>query len=115
MSNSIQDRERGLEQKFYHDKDFEFKVKSRRNRLFGLWIAQQMNLSKDEPETYARGLVSMIFQNPKDEALISKALEDLKTKEKVFTALQLKKQLQYCYEDARDQLLELEKDGKKKR
>lgn len=115
MSTSFQDRERALEEKFYHDKDFEFKVKSRRNRLFGLWIAQQIHLDPDETEAYTRELVSMIFQNRQDEALLEKALEDLKAKEKVFTALQLKKQLQYCYEDARDQLLELKDDGKKKR
>jgi hypothetical protein len=115
MLSSIQDRERAFEEKFSHDKDLEFKIKSRRNQLFGLWIAQQIKLKQGDAEVYARDLVSMVFKNPKDEALLAKVSEDLKAKDKVFTSIQLKKQLQYCYEDARDQLLELENDGKKKR
>ena len=115
MSSFLQDNERALEEKFHHHKDFEFKIKSRRNRLFGLWIAQQIQLDQVEAEAYAKDLVALIFQNPSDEVLLEKALHDLKSKEKLFTAIQVQKQLKYCYEDARNQLLNVKKNESEKR
>jgi hypothetical protein len=115
MSSSLQDRERAFEEKFHHDKEFEFKVKARRNRILGLWVGQQLQLTQEDSESYGQALVALIFDNPKDEALLEKVSKDLAAKEKLFTAIQLQKQLQYCYEDARNQLLDVKDDGTKKR
>ena len=38
---TFDDRERGEESKFKHDLELGFKIRNRRNKLFGLWIAQE--------------------------------------------------------------------------
>ena len=37
---TFDERERGEEGKFQHDQELAFKARNRRNKLFGLWIAQ---------------------------------------------------------------------------
>ena len=39
MSN-FDEREKGFEAKFKHDQDLEFKIRSKRNKLIGLWAFQ---------------------------------------------------------------------------
>ena len=36
----FKDRERGEETKYKHDLELGFKIRNRRNKLFGLWVAQ---------------------------------------------------------------------------
>ena len=38
-------REEGFENKFAHDEEVRFKAEARRNRLFGLWVAEKLTLS----------------------------------------------------------------------
>ena len=104
MTVFLQDREKSFEDKFHHDKELEFKIKSRRNYNFGLWSAEQMGLKKDVAEVYARSLVTLLLQNPDDEVLLNKVLQDFKDLNKMCTPLQLQKQLRYACEDARIQL-----------
>ena len=38
---TFNDRERGEEARFRHDQELGFKVRNRRNKLFGLWLADE--------------------------------------------------------------------------
>ena len=40
---TFDDRERGEETKFKHDLELGFKIRNRRNKLFGLWVAQDLS------------------------------------------------------------------------
>lgn len=100
----LYDRENSFEGKYLHDKELEFKIKSRRNYLFGLWVAKQKNLNEIESKNYAHFLIDMLVQDPRDDTILEKALEDLKDIKHPFTLLQLRKQLDYAFEDARAQL-----------
>ena len=42
-------REEGFEKKFAHDEELRFKANARRNKLLGLWAAEKLGLSGDEP------------------------------------------------------------------
>ena len=42
MSGSFEDRERAFESKWAHDEELRFKIVARRNKLLGLWAAEQM-------------------------------------------------------------------------
>jgi hypothetical protein len=50
-------REEGFEKQFAHDEELKFKATSRRNRLFGLWAAQQLGLSGPAADDYAKSVV----------------------------------------------------------
>lgn len=57
MSNAFEDREKAFEAKYRMDQETEFKVSVRRDKLLGLWAAEQMGMSKAEADAYARSLI----------------------------------------------------------
>ena len=54
---SFDDREKGFERKFAQDEELKFKATARRNRLLGLWAAQQMGIGGDAAQAYAREVI----------------------------------------------------------
>ena len=71
---SFQDRERAFEAKFAADEDLQFRITARRNRLLGNWAAQQMGLTPEETEAYAKSVVQADFEEAGDEDVIRKLL-----------------------------------------
>ena len=71
------DRERAEEAKFAHDEEMHFRVHARRNRLLGMWAAEQMGLSAVEAEGYAKSVVQADFEESGDEDVVRKLLGDL--------------------------------------
>lgn len=71
------DREKAFETKFARDEEMQFKVIARRNRLFGLWAADKMDLSEVEAEAYAKDVIRADFEEAGDEDVIRKVLGDL--------------------------------------
>ena len=50
-------REEGFEKKFAHDEELKFKAYARRNRLLGLWAAEQLGKSGADADAYAKQVV----------------------------------------------------------
>ena len=75
---TFDDREKGFEQKFKHDKELEFKVTARRNRLLGLWAAKELGIPDAEAEAYAKTVVMADFQRPGDDDVVEKIVADFK-------------------------------------
>lgn len=73
--NSFQDREKAFEAKFAHDEELRFKVESRRDKLLGLWLAEQ--LGKSDAEAYAKEVVISDLKEAGDEDIIAKVLADI--------------------------------------
>ena len=74
---TFDDRERGFETKFAHDQEMAFRVTARRNRLIGVWAAEQMGLTPEETDAYAKAVVQADFEEMGDEDVIRKLLGDL--------------------------------------
>jgi hypothetical protein len=55
-------REKDFERKFALDEELKFKSEARRNRLLGLWAAEQLGLSGDAAKTYAAEVVAADFE-----------------------------------------------------
>ena len=55
--SQFKDRQKGFENKFKRDQEFDFKVNARRNKLLGLWAAEQLALDGDAAENYAKEVV----------------------------------------------------------
>jgi hypothetical protein len=73
-------REEGFEKRFALDEEQKFKAVARRNRLLGLWVAEQLGLSGDAAASYAKEVVAADFEQPGDNDLVHKVTRDLAAK-----------------------------------
>ena len=73
-------RQKGFEGKFAHDQELQFKAEARRNKLLGLWAAEQMGLSGDEAAAYAKEVIKADFEEPGDEDVFRKVRGDFDAK-----------------------------------
>jgi hypothetical protein len=74
------DRQKGHEAKFARDAELRFKSEMRRNKLLGLWAAEQMGLSEEHANEYADEVVAADLQEVGDEDVFRKISGDLKAK-----------------------------------
>ncbi|MDB5652728.1 MAG: hypothetical protein JWQ94_341 [Tardiphaga sp.] len=77
---SLDKREDGFERKFALDEEQKFKAEARRNKLLGLWTAEQLGLSGDAAAAYAREVVAADFEEAGDADVVRKVLGDLAAK-----------------------------------
>ena len=101
---TFDEREKGFESKFAHDQEFEFKVIARRNRLLGLWAAQEMGLTGEDAESYAKDVIYSDFDRAGDEDVFEKVWGDLQAKAPGVSEHQLRRQMEDLRNDARGQL-----------
>lgn len=102
---SFNDRETAFENKFKHDKELEFKVNNRRNKLLGLWAAKLLGIDGAEAETYAKTVVASDFDKPGDSDVLAKVLEDFKAKNIEMSEHRLRKQMDELLATAKQQLM----------
>jgi hypothetical protein len=105
----FKDREKGFEAKFIHDQEIDFKVNSRRNKLLGLWVAEQLGLEGSAAEHYARDLVEADLQESGDADVVRKALEDFSQKGKTLSEHRLRLEMDRLADEARLQIQNEEK------
>jgi len=74
---TFNDREQAFENKFAHDQEMAFRVTARRNRLVAVWAAEQMGLTPEETDAYAKAVVQADFEEAGDEDVVRKLLGDL--------------------------------------
>jgi hypothetical protein len=77
---SFEDREKGFERKFAHDEELKFKATARRNRLLGLWAAEQMGITGDAAQAYAREVIKADLVEPGEEDVFRKIRSDFDAK-----------------------------------
>ena len=73
-------REEGFEKKFALDEEQKFKAQARRNRLLGLWAAEQLGKSGDDAHAYAKEVIAAEFEDARDAAVVKKVVGDLSSK-----------------------------------
>jgi len=73
-------REEGFEKKFAIEEELKFKAEARRNKLLGLWVAEQLGLSGDAAASYAKEVVAADFEEAGDRDVIHKVTADLAAK-----------------------------------
>ena len=110
MSDAFKDREKGYERKYQLDQDQAFRAQSRRDRLFGKWVAGQLGLADPEIDTYAAEVVDSNFEKPGDEDMLDKVKADLKAKQVEISDEALRTALLEAYGEAAKQIAE---DAKK--
>src|SRR3546814_16245309 len=78
---TFSDREKAFEDKYKHDQDLQFRTMVRRNKLLGLWVAQELlGLEGDAAETYAKEVVASDFEQHGHAEVVSKIMAELEAK-----------------------------------
>ena len=76
---TFEDREKSEEAKYKHDQELAFKVRNRRNKLFGLWVAEtHLGKTGEDAMNYAKDVVMADFEKPGDDDMFEKVSDDLK-------------------------------------
>ncbi len=99
---SFDNREKAFEDMYAHDADLRFKVLARRDRLVGLWAADQLGLSGDAAADYAKTVILADLEHPGDEDVIAKLQADLPR----VTDAEIRAQLQVAFIEAERQYRE---------
>jgi hypothetical protein len=83
-------REEGFENQFAHEEEQRFKAEARRNKLLGLWAADQLGLAGDTPHDYAKTVVAAAFAGAGDADVVRKVMDDLAAKGVAITDAQIR-------------------------
>ncbi|MFK7790135.1 MAG: DUF1476 domain-containing protein [Phycisphaeraceae bacterium] len=102
--SGIDDRRKGMEAKLHHDGELKFKVNNRRNKLLGLWLAEQFGLTGDEAAAYAKTVVLSDFEEPGDDDVLRKVMADIEAKNADIDQATVRKQMEALLDTAKDQI-----------
>ena len=103
---SFEDRKKGEEARYKHNEELAFKVRNRRNKLFGLWLAEtHLGRSGDDAFVYAKDMVMAAFERPGDNGVLDKAREDLAAARVELSDYLLTKHLTECEAVAKQQVM----------
>jgi hypothetical protein len=86
--NSLENRERALEQKYFLDAEMAFKAKSRRDRLLAQWVSEMIDIA--DIEAYVAEIIDVRFAAAGDEGVVAKILADLRSGGKVLDENELR-------------------------
>lgn len=103
--SQFDDRRKGQESKFAHDAELRFKAEARRNKLLGLWAAEQMGLSDDHAKEYAAEVVAADFEEAGDEDVFRKVSADMKAKNVQVTDEMIRRKMVELVQVAQEQVL----------
>lgn len=104
---ALEDRQKAEEARYKHDQELAFKIRNRRNKLFGLWIAEtHLGKSGDDAQAYAKEVVMSDFEKPGDDDVFEKVQADLTAANVDVSDHLLKKHMQDCELEAQKQVSE---------
>jgi hypothetical protein len=103
--SGFEDRKKGQEAKFAHDAELRFKAEARRNKLLGLWAAEQMGMSDEHAKQYAAEVVAADFAEAGDEDVFRKVAADIKANGASVSEDMIRKKMIELVQVARDQVL----------
>jgi hypothetical protein len=103
-TDSFAEREKGFEAKFKLDQEQEFRAQARRNRLFGLWVAQKLGKAGEEAEAYAKTVVAADFTKPGHDDVIEKVAADLEAAGRAVSGPELRAEYDRALATARQQV-----------
>jgi hypothetical protein len=104
--SSFRDREKAFEDKYKHDEELRFRVQARRDKMLGLWIAEQIGKEGAAAEEYARDVVRADMKLPGDDDVIEKIMADLQEAGVDLSEHRLRRKLEEFEQAAKEQLMQ---------
>jgi hypothetical protein len=77
VMSSFDNRKKSFEGKFAHDEEALFKIKAKRNRLLGEWVADKLNKIDKDKEDYILEVIKSDMLEPGDDDVFRKVKKDL--------------------------------------
>jgi hypothetical protein len=111
---SFEDRKKGYEGKFARDEELKFKATARRNKLLGRWAAEQLGLTGDAAEAYAKDVVLEDLAEPGEEDVFRKIRQDFDAKGIKQSDHQIRRTMSELMAEAVEQIESQAKDTGKK-
>jgi hypothetical protein len=103
--SGFDDRKKGEEARFAHDAELRFRAEVRRNKLLGLWAAQQMGLTGSAAADYAAEVVASDFAEAGDDDVLRKVSGDFAAKGVAVSNEAIRAEMTRLIPIAREQLL----------
>lgn len=102
--SGIDERRKGMDTKLSQDSELRFKVTNRRNKLLGMWLAEQFGLAGDEASEYTKSVVLSDFEAPGDDDVVRKVLADIAERGVSIDEAAVRSQMAALLETAKDQI-----------
>jgi hypothetical protein len=99
----FKNREKAFESKFQKDQELQFKVTARRNKMLGLWAAEQIGLDGADADAYAKEVVVADFDEPGDDDVVRKVLGDLQAKGVHVSERAVRREMDSLFEKAKQE------------
>ena len=99
-------REKAFEAKFQQDQELQFKVKARRNKMLGLWVAEKIGLSGGDADAYAKEVVVSDFDEPGDNDVVRKVMADLQGKDVEVSERAVRREMEILLDKAKQEFLD---------
>lgn len=90
MADAFSKREKGEERKYEMDQQQVFRAESRRNKLLGLWLAEQFGITGEAADAYAKEVVIADMDEPGIEDVMRKVMADIESKGSSITDAQIR-------------------------
>jgi hypothetical protein len=103
--SGFDERQKGQEAKFALDAEQRFKAEARRNKLLGLWAAEQMGLSDEHAKEYAAEVIAADFEEAGEDDVFRKISGDLKAKGSSVSDEMIRKKMAELVQTAREQII----------
>ena len=104
MVGAFEKREKGFEAKWAHDEELRFKVYARRNKLLGLWAADQLGMTGPAADAYAKDVVVADFEKPGEDDVFEKVRRDFEAKRIEVSDHMLRRQMEELLDQAKRQI-----------
>ena len=102
---TFKDREKAFEDKYKHDQELQFKVEVRRNKLLGLWLAEQLGIEGADADAYAKEVVSADFEEPGEEDVVRKVMGDIAARNIDLSEHRVRKKMEELLAVAKEQIM----------
>jgi hypothetical protein len=102
---TFDDKEKAEENKYAHDKEMEFRIHARRNKLLGLWVAEKAGLTGKAAEEYAAMIATIDLGKISEETVFTKVKRDLIAKSVHISDHDIRAQMHHFLHQAREQLV----------
>ncbi len=101
---TFDERKKGQEAKYSKDQETLFRVTARRNKLLGLWAAEQLGMSGEAAQAYARQVIEADLEKPGDDDVVGKIMTDFLAQSAAMEEGSIRKKMDDFLEQARAQI-----------
>ncbi len=104
MADNLKEREKGEELRFERRQELQFKAESRRNRLFGEWLAGKFGMTAIETEAYVREVIVVERKEPGIEDVVRKVMGDIEERGAAITEDDVRAEMERLFPIALEQV-----------